>query len=206
MIALRVGAPTGIINRVWNGITVMRNLLQDQLLKAGLVKKAKVAEVVREQLRARRGKQPKAPSAEQQAAQRVREERAQRDRELAAKRNEEARAHELTAQAQHIIAQQRITSRGESEYRFVDGKAVRTMLVTPAERDQLARGALVIARDGKTYALLPIEAAVMVRERAAQLIVVDHAQAVQPPAAAQGDDESDAAFYSRFQVPDDLVW
>ena len=182
----------------------MRNPLQDQLLKAGLVKKAKVAEVVREQARARRGKKPKPPSAQQLEAQRVREERAQRDRELAAQRNEQARARELTAQARQIISQQRIASRGESEYRFVDGKAIHTVLVTPAERAQLARGALVIVRDGDSYALLPVEAGAMVRERDAQLIVVDHAQAQPEDAAPDGDD--DAAFYSRFEVPDDLVW
>lgn len=182
----------------------MRNPLQDQLLKAGLVKKAKVAEVVREQARARRGKKPKPPSAEQLEAQRAREERAQRDRELAAQRNAQARAHELNAQARQIIAQQRISSRGESEYRFVDGKAIRTLLVTSAERAQLAAGTLVIVRDGDSYALLPAHAADKVRERDAGLVVLDHAQAAaQQTEDGAGDDEE---FYSRFEVPDDLVW
>jgi len=43
----------------------MRNPLQEQLLKAGLVKKSKVAEVAREQAKQRHGKAPPAPSAEQ---------------------------------------------------------------------------------------------------------------------------------------------
>ena len=40
----------------------MRNPLQEQLLKAGLVKKGMLAEVAREQTRARLGKQPAKPT------------------------------------------------------------------------------------------------------------------------------------------------
>ena len=69
----------------------MRNPLQEQLLKAGLVKKSKVAEVAREQARQRHGKAPPAPSAEQAEAERVRLEKAERDRALAAERNAQAR-------------------------------------------------------------------------------------------------------------------
>jgi hypothetical protein len=39
------------------------NPLQEQLLKAGLVKKGKVAEAVREQVKARHGKAPPSPTA-----------------------------------------------------------------------------------------------------------------------------------------------
>ena len=49
-----------------HGSLPMRNPLQEQLLKAGLVKKSKVAEVAREQAKQRHGKPP-APSAEQAA-------------------------------------------------------------------------------------------------------------------------------------------
>ncbi|NMW24780.1 DUF2058 family protein, partial [Rhodanobacter denitrificans] len=49
----------------------MRNPLQEQLLKAGLVNKAKAAQVVREQAKKHKGKGPTAPSAEQVEAQRL---------------------------------------------------------------------------------------------------------------------------------------
>ena len=48
----------------------MRNPLQEQLLKAGLVKKNQVAQTVREQAKKHKGKQPAAPSTEQLEAQR----------------------------------------------------------------------------------------------------------------------------------------
>ena len=47
------------------------NPLQEQLLKAGLVKKSKLAEVAREQVRARHGKGPVEPGEIQREAERV---------------------------------------------------------------------------------------------------------------------------------------
>src|SRR5688572_13213417 len=69
----------------------MRNPLQEQLLKAGLVKKSKVAEVVREQTKQRHGKGAPGPNAEQAEAERARQEKVERDRALAAERNAQAR-------------------------------------------------------------------------------------------------------------------
>src|SRR5690348_16588338 len=75
------------------------NPLQEQLLKAGLVKKSKVAEVAREQNKARHAKGPAAPNEIQLEAERVRAEKAERDRALAAERKAQARITELRAQA-----------------------------------------------------------------------------------------------------------
>ena len=75
----------------------MRNPLQEQLLKAGLVNKAKAAQVVREQAKKHKGKGPAAPSAEQLEAQRLQTEKAERDRAIAAERNAQARANDRDA-------------------------------------------------------------------------------------------------------------
>jgi len=178
----------------------MRNLLQDQLLKAGLVKKSQVAQVAREQARQRQGKAPVAPSEQQTEAERARIERVERDRALAAAQKAQAQARELRAQVRQIVDTQRVRAAGDIEYRFVDGDAIRTVLVDAAQRTQLAAGALVIARFDDGYALLPRAAAEKVRARDASTIVLDHAAA--PEAPATGDD----AYYARFEVPDDLIW
>lgn len=74
--------------------------------------------------------------------------------------------------------------------------------VRAAQRAKPATGALVIARSGEGYALLP-RAAVQVRERGADCIVLDHGL----PSDAAGDASSDDdAYYAQYQVPDDLVW
>src|SRR3546814_17175594 len=74
------------------------NPLQEQLLKAGLVKKSKVAEVAREQHKARHGKGPAQPSDIQRAAERARVEKAERDRALATQHNRKARLPPLANQ------------------------------------------------------------------------------------------------------------
>ncbi|WP_394004039.1 DUF2058 domain-containing protein [Luteimonas sp. WGS1318] len=179
----------------------MRNPLQDQLLKAGLVKKSQVAQVAREQAKQRHGKGPAPASEQQREAERARAERAERDRVLAAERNAQARLHEQRAQARQIIETQRVRAVGEIEYRFVDGNAIRAVQVDAALRAQLASGALVIARVGDGYALIPRVAAEKVAARDADMIVLDQAAAT--PSSGDADDD---AYYARFEVPDDLVW
>lgn len=189
----------------------MRNALQDQLLKTGLAKKSKLNEVVREQARQRKAKgKGKANSADAQAndsahidAERLRQQKIERDRALEAERKAQVQQRELQAQARQIIDQHRIeVSEHASAYRFQDGAVIRSLLADNAQRPLLAKGALVIVRVDDDYVMIPRAAADKVRERQPDWIVVDHAQAPTDPAPASDDDE----YYSRFVVPDDLVW
>jgi uncharacterized protein len=179
----------------------MRNPLQEQLLKAGLVNKTKAAQVVREQAKKHKGKGPLAPSAEQVEAQRLQAEKAERDRALAAERNAQARAHEARAQVRQIVEAHKVKREGEIAYRFTDGDKIRDVLVNEALRAQLASGTLVIVRHDQGYELLPRVAADKVYERDAAMIVLDHGRAE----AGSGNDADDE-YYKQFQVPDDLVW
>ncbi len=182
----------------------MRNALQEQLLKAGLAKKSKLDQVAREQVKQRQGKAPAAPRDDEAVdAERLRQERIERDRALQAERNAQARDAEQRAQARQIIEQGKVPSEGEIEYRFTDGDAIRTVLVGDAQRRQLAKGALVIVRSGDRHALVARATAEKVETRDASLIVVDHARTPDAPASAETEDD---AYYSRFVVPDDLIW
>jgi len=179
----------------------MRNPLQEQLLKAGLVKKSKVAEVAREQAKQRHGKAPPAPSAEQAEAERVRQEKAERDRALAAERNAQARLHEQRAQARQIVAQNKLKLVGEIAYAFTDEGVIKNVLVDDTVRKQLASGALVVVRHDQGYAVIPRAAADKVYARDAAMVVLDHGKPGDP-----GDDGADDDYYRQFKVPDDLVW
>lgn len=179
----------------------MRNPLQDQLLKAGLVNKVKAAQVVREQAKKHNGKAPATPSANQVEAQRAQLAKADRDRALAAERNVLIQANEARAQARQIIAAHKIPRDGELAYRFNDGDRIRDVLVSEALRSQLASGTLVIARQGDAYELLPRAAADKVYSRAPEMIVLDHGQ----PSPQESGDEDDE-YYRQFEVPDDLIW
>ncbi|HZF98872.1 MAG TPA: DUF2058 domain-containing protein [Pseudoxanthomonas sp.] len=179
----------------------MRNPLQEQLLKAGLVKKSKLAEAAREQANARHGKAGAAPSAEQIEADQIRQEKAERDRALSAERNAQARRHEQRAQIRQIVEFHQLKREGEIAYAFADLGVIRNVLVTNAVRRQLAAGALVIVRHESGHAVLPRAAADKVRARDPSLIVVDHANT-----GDHGGDADDDGYYSRFKVPDDLIW
>ena len=180
----------------------MRNPLQEQLLKAGLVKKNQVAKVVRDQAAQRKGTKPAAPSAEQVEAQRLLQEKAERDRALAAERNAQVRVAEAHAQIRQIVDAHKVKREGELAYRFTDGSRIKDVLVNEALRAQLASGTLVIVRHGEGYELLPRVAADKVYERDAAVIVLDHGKREATEASASADDE----YYRQFQVPDDLVW
>lgn len=180
------------------------NPLQEQLLKAGLVKKAKVAEVAREQAKARHGKGPSEASDARRDAERARAEKAERDRALAAEHKARARIAELASQARQIIEDKKVPRTGELEYRFTVDGAIRTLLVDEDLRKQLSCGALVIARLGDRHELLPRAAADKVRERDAGMIVLDHGKHAGAEAVASTSE--DDAYYAQFQVPDDLTW
>ncbi|QNP41716.1 DUF2058 domain-containing protein [Lysobacter solisilvae (ex Woo and Kim 2020)] len=180
------------------------NPLQEQLLKAGLVKKSKVAEVAHAQNKARQGKGPATPNEIQLDAERARAEKAERDRALSAERKAQARNAELRAQARQIIEDRKVPRAGESEYRFTADGAIRTVLVNDDLRKKLSAGALVIVRLDERFELLPRAAAEKVRERDASMIVLDHGQEPgSEPAATTSEDD---AYYAQFKVPDDLVW
>jgi uncharacterized protein YaiL (DUF2058 family) len=180
------------------------NPLQEQLLKAGLAKKSKVAAVAREQHLARHVRAPAEASEIQREAERLREEKVERDRALAAEQKARAHAAELRAQARQIIKDRRVPRTGDSDYRFTADGAIRSLLVNEDLRRQLSSGALVIARLDDSYELLPRAAAEKVRERDAGMIVLDHGQAAGSAPAASTDE--DDAYYAQFKVPDDLVW
>lgn len=178
----------------------MRNPLQEQLLKAGLVNKAKAVQVVREQVKKHKGKAPAAASAEQVEAQRLQAEKAERDRAIAAERNAQLRRNEAHAQARQIVDAHKVKREGEIAYRFTDGAAIRDVLVNEALRAQLASGTLVIVRHGDRHELVPRAAADKIRERDATMIVLDHG------VAEAGSSDADDDYYKQFEVPDDLIW
>lgn len=183
----------------------MRNPLQEQLLKAGLVKKGKVAQVVREQTRQRHGKAPPAPDPHQVDVRRLQAERAERDRALAAERNATLHAQELRAQVRQLVATQQVPRTGDIPYRFEDGGAIRSLLVDATQRRLLAGGELVVVRHDGGHALVTRATADKVRARDPASIVLDHGSGG-AAAAASVKADVDAEYYARFEVPDDLTW
>lgn len=184
----------------------MRNPLQDQLLKAGLAKKSKLAQVVREQNKQRHAKGATSADADKVDAAQLHTERAERDRVLAAERNAQARVRETHAQVRQIIDSHKLPRAGEITYAFEDAGSIKRILVDASQRALLAKGAFVVVRDGDGYALLARAAADKVLEREPTAIVLDHGRSDGADATPQDDAGDDDVFYDRFRVPDDLIW
>ena len=183
----------------------MRNPLQDQLLKAGLARKGKIAQVVREQTRQRHAKGAQAIDAERVDTAQLHAERVERDRQIAAERNAQARQRELQAQVRQIVDMHKLPGAGGIPYAFEDAGRIRRIHVDAAQRTLLAKGALAIARHGDDHVLLPRAAADKVLERDPGSIALDHRSRPATEATSQ-DMNDDDAFYATFEVPDDLVW
>lgn len=180
----------------------MRNSLQDQLLKSGLVdeRKIKDANRARDKHKKQVGKKNAAElDAERRLAEATLAAKADNDRELARRQNEATRQRELAAQIAQLVQHYRQPrTGGEIAYNFADRGVIKKLLVTSRLRDELIRGQLVIVRTPGGYELVPAAAGERIQSRDAAAIVVWN----KPEKSAPAEDDP----YKDFPIPDDLMW
>lgn len=179
----------------------MRNSLQDQLLKSGLVneKKIKEANRAKDKQKKQAGKSTAQLDQERRLAEQALRDKAEADRERARQHNAAQHAREITAQIAQLVQHYRQPrTGGDIAYNFVDGGVIKKMLLGATLREQLIRGQLVIVRSGAAYELVPVAAAERIRSRDAGAIVVWNT-----PAADQSAEDDP---YKDFPIPDDLMW
>ena len=159
----------------------MSESLRSQLLKAGLGKapepKASKPKAPKPQPKAQakdQGKPPPKPKARRKSA-------------LSQTRREQAK----------LIIEQRRLPRGQGAcaYHFLDGKKVRKLYVTEAQRDGLAAGAMVLVRHGAGFEVIEEKVAEKIRE-------LDDRLVLPKPQAPGADDPA----YADHPIPDDLDW
>ena len=152
----------------------MSESLRSQLLKAGLGK-APEPKAPKPQSQAKdQGKPPPKPKA----------------------RRKSALSQTLREQAKLIIEQRRLPrGQGTCAYHFLDGKKVRKLYVTEAQRDGLAAGAMVLVRHGAGFEVIEEKVAEKIRELDDRLVL--------PKPQAPGEDDP---AYADHPIPDDLDW
>jgi uncharacterized protein YaiL (DUF2058 family) len=170
-----------------------KNPLQDQLLKAGLVKKHALNQVnSTKRKQARQGEE--APSLAEQAL----AEKAARDRLLAEQQKEALRQKELAAQIRQLVQSHRVErGQGDVAYNFVDGKSVKKIHVSQALWDQLSYGLAAVVKQGDKYEIVPAKVAEKIQQRDVSVVVSFKAE------ARRADDDDP---YKDYQIPDDLMW
>jgi len=177
----------------------MSKSLQDQLLKAGLANrkqavKAKKAKNHKEKLK-RSG-----VSVEEEVAQAAALKDAKKrelDRELNLQQKALADADAIRAQIAQLIQLNRVTDRGDIEFRFTDQGIIKTFSVNEKQRVALVNGALAVVSITDGYEIVPRKTAMKIAERDESLVVLCNAET---------EDNADEDDYAEFKVPDDLMW
>ncbi len=186
--------------------------LHEQLLKAGLIDKDKIAKAEQQQ---RKQAHQKTAQAQKKAkkqgieltdeakllAEQAAHKQAERSRELNRQQREQAQQRAIKAQIKQLIEMNRIDrKRGEISYQFADGSKVRKIFVTDKLQDQLAYGIIAVVRLDDHYELVPKQVADKIAQRDAASIIVQNTGSQAAGAPAEDDP------YADFQIPDDLMW
>jgi uncharacterized protein len=178
--------------------------LRDQLIQAGLGTKKQAKEATQPK-KAPSRHQPPPLSPEKLAAQKAAAAKSARDQELNRRQQEKAAAKARRAEVKQLIEQHRLPPVVSEEYfNFADGNRLARLAVTPALREQLIKGTVVIVRYEGHYAVVPESAVARIRERDEHAIVTQESPATTASPAAASADKDDP--YKDFVVPDDLVW
>jgi uncharacterized protein YaiL (DUF2058 family) len=181
----------------------MKNSLQDQLLKAGLVDEKTIKQAKKEQHAAQQkvAKNKRHVEADEVklAAQKALADKAEHDRLLNQQRNEQATQRAIAAQIRQLIESHR-QSRGDGNvaYNFSDNKVIKKIMVSQKIIDQIQFGHLAVVRLDDKYELIPVRAAEKIRERDASCVIVCNPQ----QSGTNVDDDP----YANFRIPDDLMW
>ena len=175
----------------------MANLLQQQLIKAGLA----TADQIKKGDRHKRGEDRRgaAASAQQrQAEQKKLDAERERNRQLQEQRERKERA----AQVRQLIESNRIDRKGgEAAYQFVEAGKIRKIYLHEAQRQQVVAGRLAVVRLGRNFELVLPEVAERIAERDPTVVLV-----LNRPDAAPAETPAEDDPYADYPVPDDLMW
>lgn len=177
----------------------MGNSLQDQLFKAGLASKkqsvrAKKAKNTKEKQQ-RKGVEVVDETAELVA--KADAEKIAKDKRLNQQRDAAAHAKAIQAQIIELVSLNKISERGDIEFRYNHCGKIKTMALQADTRDLLVKGTLNIVNVNQQHHIVPKAVAAKIAERDAEAIVL----ANQNTKTDEDDDE-----YADYKVPDDLMW
>ncbi len=177
----------------------MRNSLQDQLLKAGLVDKNKANKASKERRKKTR-QQRNSKEVTSSSVERQRQlEAAAKDRELNQRRDEARKQRELAAQIKQLVDNHRhprSNSEDDKPFYFNNKGKVKQMYVSTEIHNMITSKKLAIVNCNGVFELVPTDIAEKIRDRNPSL-VIDLPE-------DQPTSENDP--YAEYQVPDDLMW
>ncbi len=177
---------------------MVKNALQAQLLKAGLVDNKKAKKLSKQAVHEKRtgdGNEAEIKANIEKAKQ----EKLAKDHAIEQEKKALLQEKELKAAIMQMIQQHKIRDTdGEISYQFIDEK-IKKIYLNQQIYNALVAGSLVIARDNESYAILPKALADRINAKMEGFIIVNNSEKNE-----QTTDEEDP--YAAYVIPDDLMW
>ena len=177
---------------------MVKNALQAQLLKAGLVDNKKAKKLSKQAVHEQRTGESKDAEVKAKIAQ-AQQEKLAKDQAIEQEKKAALQEKELKAAIMQMIHQHKIRDTdGEVAYQFLDGK-IKKVYINQKIYNALVAGSLVIAKENDSYAFLPKALAERINSKMEGFIIVNNAEKNEATT-----DEEDP--YAAYVIPDDLMW
>ena len=177
---------------------MVKNALQAQLLKAGLVDNKKAKKLSKQAVHEQRTGESKDAEVKAKIAQ-AQQEKLAKDQAIEQEKKAALQEKELKAAIMQMIHQYKIRDTdGEVAYQFLDGK-IKKVYINQQIYNALVAGSLVIAKENDSYAFLPKALAERINLKMEGFIIVNNAEKNEATT-----DEEDP--YAAYVIPDDLMW
>ncbi|RZK38070.1 MAG: DUF2058 domain-containing protein [Pedobacter sp.] len=178
---------------------MVKNALQAQLLKAGLVDNKKAKKLSKQAVHEQRTGQSNEAELKAKIAQ-DQQEKLARDQALDLEKKRLLQGKELKAAIVQMINQHKIKDTdGEVAYQFIDDNKVKKIYLNQQIYNALVAGSLIIAKEAESYAILPKALAERINDKMEGFIIVNNSEKNE-----QTTDEEDP--YAAYVIPDDLMW
>lgn len=178
---------------------MVKNALQAQLLKAGLVDNKKAKKLSKQAVHEQRTGQSDEAELKAKIAQ-TQQEKLAKDQALDLEKKRLLQGKELKAAIVQMINQHKIKEiDGEVAYQFIDDNKVKKIYLNQQIYNALVAGSLIIAKEAESYAVLPKALAERINDKMEGFIIVNNSEQNE-----QTTDEDDP--YAAYVIPDDLMW
>lgn len=180
---------------------MVKNALQAQLLKAGLVDNKKAKKLSKQAVHEQRTGQSSDAEIKAKIEQDLQQKIA-KDQSLDLEKKRLLDEKALHAAVVQMIGQHKIKEKetdGEMTYQFIDDSKIKKIYINQQIYNALVSGSLVIAKDQSSYAILPKALADRINEKLTGFIIVNNSENTQAVT-----DEEDP--YAAYVIPDDLMW
>ena len=178
---------------------MVKNALQAQLLKAGLVDNKKAKKLSKQAVHEQRTGQSNEAELKAKIAQ-DQQQKLAKDQALDLEKKRLLQGKELKAAIIQMINQNKIRDTdGEVAYRFIDESKVKKIYLNQQIYNALVAGSLIIAKEAEGYAVLPKALADRINDKMEGFIIVNNSEKNE-----QITDEEDP--YAAYVIPDDLMW